>query len=328
VFNVFNYSLNKKITMELKKYLVKASLAFAISGSLILQGCDKDDDDPAPTPTITQTVVNGSDFSILEAAVLRAGLADYLSTTTNLTVFAPTNAAFTAAGLTEAVINTTDPATVAAILKYHVLATQIPSSSVPAGPNAEVTTVNGAKAFVTKNASGVYINGTAVTTADVAASNGVIHVIGSVLIPPPGTIVTIAAANPNFTYLVAAIGRANASGTNITAALSAAGPLTVFAPVNQAFIDAGFPTIASINAADPNTLKNILLYHVVGARVFSSDLVNNSTPTTAGGGTVLITLTGGAKVKGNGNPTAADITGVNIVATNGVVHVINKVLLP
>jgi uncharacterized surface protein with fasciclin (FAS1) repeats len=314
--------------MELRKYLVKTALLLTLSGSLLIQGCDKDDDPPPAPPTITQVVVNGSDFSILEAAVIRAGLTNYLSTTSNLTVFAPTNAAFTAAGLTEAVINTTDPVVLGNILKYHVLPTQIASSAVPAGPNAEVTTVNGAKAFVTKNASGVYINGTAVTTADVAASNGVIHVIGSVLLPPPGTIVTVATANPNFTYLVAAITRANASGTNVTAALSAAGPLTVFAPTNQAFIDAGFPTIASINAADANLLKNILLYHVIGARVFSSDLVNNSTPTTAGGGTVLITLTGGPKVKGNANASAADITGVNIGATNGVVHVINKVLLP
>lgn len=312
--------------MKLKQILSNTNL-FLLATAFSLASCDKDDD-IAPPPTITETVVADANFSLLETAVVRAGLATYLNNTANLTVFAPTNDAFLAAGLTESVINSTSVATLQAILQYHVLTTIIPSGSVPAGPNAEVTTAGGVKAFVTRNASGVFINGSKVVTADVNASNGFIHAIDAVLIPPAGNIVVTAQANPNFTYLVAAVLRADASGTSISGALSAAGPLTVFAPTNQAFINAGFPTIASINAADPNTLKNILLYHVIGARVFSSDLVNNSTPTTVGGGTVLVTLTGGAKVKGNGNPTASTITAANLVTTNGVIHVIDRVLLP
>ncbi|MDZ4793545.1 MAG: fasciclin domain-containing protein [Bacteroidota bacterium] len=314
--------------MNLKHLISRTGLFLLLSTPVLLTSCDKDEDDVPATPTITETVVASANFSLLKTAVVRAGLADYLNNTPNLTVFAPTNDAFLAAGLTEAVINATPIATLDAILKYHVLTTKIPSGSVPAGPNAEITTVGGVKAFVTKNAAGVFINGTPVVTADINASNGIIHAISAVLFPPAGNIVVTAQANPNFTYLVAAVLRADASGTSISGALSAAGPLTVFAPTNQAFIDAGFPTIASINAANANTLKNILLYHVIGARVFSSDLVNNSTPATAGGGTVLITLTGGAKVKGNGNATASTITGVNIVTTNGVIHVIDRVLLP
>lgn len=313
--------------MKLKHLISKASLFLLLSAPVVLTSCEKDDD-PAPTPTITETVVASANFSLLKAAVVRAGLGDYLNNTPNLTVFAPTNDAFTAAGLTESAINATPVATLQAILQYHVLTTKVNSGSVPAGPNAEVTTAGGVKAFVTKSAAGVFINGSAVVTADIEASNGVIHAINSVLIPPAGNIVVTAQANPNFTYLVAAVLRADASGTSISGALSAAGPLTVFAPTNQAFIDAGFPTIASINAADPNTLKNILLYHVIGARVFSSDLTNNSTPATAQGGTVLITLAGGAKVKGNGNATASNVVIANVVTTNGVIHAIDRVLLP
>ncbi|RYF93829.1 MAG: fasciclin domain-containing protein, partial [Chitinophagaceae bacterium] len=155
------------------------------------------------------------------------------------------------------------------------------------------------------------------------------HIIEKVLIPAGGLdIVDLAAADPRFTYLVAAVTRADASGTSISGALKAAGPLTVFAPVNQAFIDAGFPTIESIQAADPNTLSNILLYHVISARVFSSDLTEGATPTTAGGGVLTITLTGGAKVKGNANPMPANIAVTNVVAANGVIHAVDKVLLP
>jgi len=315
--------------MYIKNVIFKTLLLAPVAAVLTLTSCDKDDDDNnGSNRTVTETVVNEPDFSLLETAVVRADLAGYLGTTNNITVFAPNNTAFTAAGLTESAIGSTPVATLDAILKYHVIAQRIPSSSVPAGPNAEVTTVNGAKAYVTRDNRGVFINGVQVARADVNARNGVIHVLGSVLMPPSGNIVQTAAANTSFTYLVAAIQRAGASGTDIAAALSGAGPLTVFAPTNQAFIDAGFPTIASIQAADPNTLKNILLYHVINARVFSSDLREGATPATLQGANVTITLSGGAKVKGASNTTASNVTAANIVATNGVIHVIDRVLLP
>lgn len=313
--------------MDTTKFIRKTTLLFAVTTALFLSSCDKDDDSPV-AQNITQIVVSTPDFSLLETAVVRAGLDGTLATTPNLTVFAPNNAAFTAAGLTEAVINSTPVATLQAILQYHVLGSKVNSADVPAGPNAEVTTLGGVKAFATKNSSGVFINGVKVITADVSASNGVIHVVDRVLIPPTGNIVATAQANANLTYLVAAVLRADASGTSISGALSGAGPLTVFAPTNQAFIDAGFPTIASINAADPNTLKNILLYHVIAARVFSSDLTEGAQPTTLQGGKVTIKLAGGAKVRGLSNTSDSNIAITDIVATNGVVHVIDRVLLP
>jgi uncharacterized surface protein with fasciclin (FAS1) repeats len=311
----------------IKSFKLPAAM-LALTFGILFTSCDKDDDDTPAQKNITETVVASADFSLLETAVLRAGLEGTLATTPNLTVFAPTNAAFTAAGLNEAAINATPVATLQAILSYHVLPTTVSSANVPAGPNAAVTTLNGQSIFATKNTNGVFVNGVKVVTADVAASNGVIHAIDRVLFPASGNIVATAQANPNLSYLVAAVLRADASGTSISGALSAAGPLTVFAPTNQAFIDAGFPTIASIQAADPNTLKNILLYHVVAARVFSSDLTEGAQPTTAQGGKVTIKLAGGAKVRGASNTADSNITITDIVTTNGVVHVIDRVLLP
>jgi uncharacterized surface protein with fasciclin (FAS1) repeats len=110
--------------------------------------------------------------------------------------------------------------------------------------------------------------------------------------------------------------------------LSGTGPFTVFAPVNQAFINAGFPTIASIMNASPDALTPILAYHVIGARVFSSDLSDGMTPTMLSGGATTISLIGGAKIKGNGNATASNIVKTDILCTNGVIHVIDGVLLP
>ncbi len=149
--------------------------------------------------------------------------------------------------------------------------------------------------YITKNATGVFVNGASVTQADVAASNGVIHVINTVLMPPMGNIVEVAQANPNFSLLVAAVLRASQGSTNVAQVLAGAGPLTVFAPTNQAFINAGFANAAAIQAADPEVLKNILTYHVIAARVFSSDLTEGAKPATVNGATVSITLTGAPK---------------------------------
>ncbi|MBO9566792.1 MAG: fasciclin domain-containing protein [Niastella sp.] len=323
--------------MKSPRLFSKLLLVTLSAGTLAMTGCDKDDDDKPVQRNITETVVNDPQLTLLEAAVVKAGLANTLATTANLTVFAPDDAAFKQVDLngdgtadldTEAKINALDANGVAlltAVLQYHVLASKVMAADVPAGPNAAITTLGGKQAFATRNSAGVFINGVKVKKADVSATNGVIHIVDRVLMPPSGNIVQTASANPNFTYLVAAVQRA---GTDIVNALTAAGPLTVLAPTNQAFINAGFPTIASIQAADPNTLKPILLYHVVGARVFSSDLTEGAQPTTAGGGKVTITLSGGAKVKGNGNPSASNIVATDIVTTNGVIHVIDRVLLP
>jgi uncharacterized surface protein with fasciclin (FAS1) repeats len=271
-------------------------------------------------------------FNYLAAALARTGLTKVLATTDgSYTLFAPTNDAFIDAGFASVQDIMNAPVDVLKpILLYHVLGAEVTSGNVPAGPNAAVTTLNGADAYVTRKPDGsVFINGVPVILADVNAVNGVIHVIDKVLIPPTGNIVqTAIAANPEFTYLVAAVLRASQGSVNVAGLLSGAGPFTVFAPTNQAFINAGFPTIASITNASPAALTPILAYHVIGARVFSSDLTNGMQPAMFAGGTTTITLTGGPKIKGNNNSTASNIVKTDIVTTNGVIHVIDAVLFP
>ncbi len=202
------------------------------------------------------------------------------------------------------------------------------AADVPAGPNAKVVTAGGDSVFVTKNTKGVFVNGIPVTQADIAADNGVIHAIARVLLPPAGNLVQVVQADTSLTYLVAAVLRASTGTTNVAGVLSTGGIFTVFAPTNDAFRAAGFPTIASINAADPNTLTGILTYHVLAGRAFSSDLAEGAKPATLNGGTVTISLTGGATVKGNSNTGKSNIIATNIMASNGVVHKIDQVLLP
>jgi len=337
--------------MELRKYLVKASLLIAVSGSLVIQGCDKDDDPVVNQPkTITETVVDGASFTLLEAAVVKAGYANLLGTTANLTVFAPNDDAFrqldiTGDGVpdldTEAKINALTGAGIdllKSVLNYHVLTAKVPSSAITAAGIESATYATsgaGPKLFAKLNGSKAYINGVEVVAADVAASNGVIHVINKVLVPPAVTITGAVAANPGFSRLLYAINRVkNNGGADIAAALNGAGPFTVFAPTNTAFANSGFTTDASLDAVPVATLQSIILHHAVGARVFSSDLaagqVNSLLTATDAAKKLTINLTGPA-VYGGGNGAEATwpkITGVNLVQTNGVVHVIDRVILP
>jgi uncharacterized surface protein with fasciclin (FAS1) repeats len=290
--------------------------------------CKKDKDKEGSPKTITDVVSTNANFSTLKSAVVKANLGTTLSGPGPFSVFAPDNDAFTASGITSSVIAALSAAQLKDILLYHTIGSKIMAADVPAGPNAAVTTAGGGTVYVTKSSNGVFVNGWKVTAADIAASNGVIHSIEHVLMPPAGNLVEVAQANSSLTYLVAAVVRASEGNTNVADVLSSAGPFTVFAPTNQAFIDAGFPTIASIQAADPNTLASILTYHVLSARAFSSDLADGQNLTTVNGGTIKVGLGSSATVKGNSNTSASTITAVNIMAANGVVHVINKVLLP
>lgn len=164
--------------------------------------------------------------------------------------------------------------------------------------------------------SGVSINGSAnVTQADLNLKNGVIHVIDKVLLPP--TVVDIATANSNFSILVQAVVKAN-----LVATLNGAGPFTIFAPDNAAFktlfMQLGITGIADLTA---DQLTPILLYHVVNGNIRSNQLTDG--PVTTLNGTIQITLMPTPKINGSANIIATDIQ-----ATNGVVHVIDAVLLP
>jgi len=132
----------------------------------------------------------------------------------------------------------------------------------------------------------------------------------------------------NLSLLVAAVNRAASGNPAVLTALTGPGPLTVFAPTNAAFAAAGFANEAAINAAAPATLANILLYHVVPARAFSTNLTNGDV-TTAQTGRLTIAVSGtGVTVKGARNATAANVNPANVVATNAVIHVVDQVLLP
>ncbi len=312
--------------MKMTKLISRWPLLLAFGAVTVFASC-KDDDDPGvtPNPTVVDIAQSDTSFSILVAALQKANLVTTLSNrSANFTVFAPTNTAFRNAGITAAAIAGFTPAQVndvlTPILTYHVVAAKVNASAVPASDT--VKTVNGKNLFASKNANGVFVNGVKVVTTDLNAANGVVHVINSVLIPPTKTIAQIVTDDPaNFSLLLTAVVRAGLAGT-----LSGPGKFTVFAPVNSGF-PAALDTDAEINAAPTATVAGIVGSHAFATNIFAGDLVAGATGATVNPATTLTIGLNPATVKITGSAnTASNITTTNIVATNGVVHVINRVL--
>jgi uncharacterized surface protein with fasciclin (FAS1) repeats len=324
--------------MKRNKSLQSIFVVAALGAIITFSSCKKSDPAPAPTPTPAPNVVgiaqSDTSFSILVAAVAKAGLVDFLSDATkNFTVFAPNNNAFRAAGYTADIINNLSATAVTNVLTplltYHVLGARVPSTGVPTSDT--VKTLNGRNIYASKSSGGaVFINGIRVVTADLNGTNGVVHVIGSILVPPTQTIAQIVSTDPRFALLLTAVGRASSgvAGGGLLTALSSPGKYTVFAPVSTGF-PAALDTDAEINAVAPAAVAAILGSHAFGTNIFASDLVAGPTGATLNPLTTLtIALpTAGPNVKiTNSANAASNITTANVVATNGVIHIINTVM--
>ena len=304
------------------------TVLFALCLFAAVTSCSKDDDDNNNAPnTVAKVVSDDDDLSTLEAAVVKGNLTATLSGPGPLTLFAPANEGFDNAGITSADIDAMASSDVEKILLYHTIPSEILAAGVPAGPNAKVITAGGDSVFVTNNSNGVFINGVKVVQADIDATNGVVHKTDNVLMPAVGNIVVTAQADTTFSFLVAALTHASTGTYNLVSILSGPDLHTVFAPTNDAFRAMGLTSVDQINALLPDALAYILLYHVMDGRKFSSDLVDGQ-QATLNAQPITVTTSGGFTVHGSDNGTASNVIKGNIVATNGVIHVIDQVLEP
>jgi uncharacterized surface protein with fasciclin (FAS1) repeats len=314
----------------MKRQFLKYVLA--ASAALTLAACGGSDD-PAPTPAPTKNIVElaqgTADLSILVEAVVAAGLAPTLSGTGPFTVFAPTNAAFAAAltelGLTKAeLLAPANKALLTQILTYHVVSGKVLKAQVPVG--APITTLQGESFTVDATLAITDQRGRKanITATDIEATNGVVHLIDKVILPTNKNVVQVAQGNPDFSVLVEAVVAAGLAPT-----LSGTGPFTVFAPTNAAFTAAltelGLTKAQLLDPANKALLTKILTYHVVAGKVLKAQVPVGTpiptlqTETFTVDATLTITDQRGRKAK---------ITATDIAATNGVVHVIDKVILP
>jgi len=290
-------------------------IALLVTASLLVTPAvvaDENDDIP------TNAQNTGVHDSLVDALV-HADLVSTLQGDGPFTVFAPTDAAFADAGIDLSTFDTDEEnATLVDILTYHVYSGSVAAADVTDGMSA--TMVNGDNVTFTVTNESVMIGDATVTSADVMASNGIIHVIDKVLMPPAdlGDIPTVAQGTGAHDSLVAAVIQANLLTT-----LQGDGPFTVFAPTDAAFADAGIDLSTFDTDEENATLVDILTYHVYSGSVAAADVTDGMSATMVNGDSVTFTVTDGTVMVGDATVTTADV-----MASNGIIHVIDKVLMP
>lgn len=300
--------------------------------TVALSGCGGGDDQVPPSNLADVAQAQG--LTALKAAATKAGLSATLSNPdAHLTVFAPTDAAFTTLATqlgfssAAAMVDALPASALANILSYHVLGSRKSGSDLAAGGATQPTAYmfEGAAATLkVSTSSGVTLTDAdlttaRVTTADVPASNGVLHVVDKVLVPPGVlNVVQMAQANPAFSTLVGAVVSANLQGT-----LAGAGPFTVFAPTNDAFA-AISTTVAGLS---PAQLTKVLTYHVLPQQVLAAAIPFGTPVATVEGETLTINA-GTPPTITDKTAAPAAIQATDVRASNGVIHVVGKVLLP
>ncbi len=275
----------------------------------------------APTTTlmpdtefdIVGTALQATFFTKLAAYVVNAGLVDTLRGGP-FTVFAPTDEAFSK--IPPDILHAVeDNDLLATVLTYHVVAGEVALADLKDG---ELQTVAGIPLTISHVGDQVYVNGNAVAVGDVAATNGVIHVMGDVLVPPIGDIIDVATTLPGFETLAALVTQADLIDT-----LKGDGPFTVFAPLDAAFEALPQATLDAVTS-DPDLLATVLAYHVVAGKISLSDMKDGDTLETVAGLELEVTKDEAGTTFVNGIPVAVG----NVQATNGVIHVLGKVLVP
>jgi uncharacterized surface protein with fasciclin (FAS1) repeats len=297
----------------------------------MLQGCNDDNDtvvlEPiVPPNTIVDVAVADGNFTVLVTALQATGLdAALADPNINYTVFAPTDEAFALLGDDAIAELLADTDKLTNILTYHVVSSEVDAAAATAAAGGTVEMLNESSVGLSLSGDDLLVNASTVIVPDVMASNGIIHAIDAVLMPPSmneptGTIVDVASGDDRFSTLVAALGAADLVG-----ALSGEGPFTVFAPTNAAFDLIASGTIDSL-LADQEKIANLLKQHVVAGEV-------NSAAAYAANGTSVPTLSM-AEIGVNINTTtdalsfgAANIIQTDIHTTNGIIHVIDAVVL-
>jgi uncharacterized surface protein with fasciclin (FAS1) repeats len=308
--------------------LTRSSVALSLAFLLAACGSDTADAGTPPTQNVVQLAQGNPNLSILVEAVVAADLAGTLSAPGPYTVFAPTNAAFAALltelGVTKAELLANKPL-LTAVLQYHVLGARVARAQIPVGK--AITPLAGGFFKIDQSGMDLVItdgrNRTAkIVATDIAASNALVHVVDKVILPANKNIVQTAQALPDFSILVEAVVAADLATT-----LSGTGPFTVFAPTNAAF--AALLTELGVTKADllanKPLLTAVLTYHVLGARVLKADVVPGAQPNTVQGENFSISA---ALAITDKRARTANIVATDVLTSNGVIHVIDRVILP
>ena len=293
--------------MKIQFRAIAAALAFTVAGATSFAA------------DIVDTAVGAGKFKTLAAALEAADLVDTLKGKGPFTVFAPTDEAFAKLppGTVATLLKPENKGKLASILTYHVVPGKVLAKQVVSINGA--VTVNGQRVDIKVDGSQVKIDSANVVATDVVCDNGVIHIIDSVILPADKSIPEVATEAGKFKTLLAA-----AKAAGLVDALSGDGPLTVFAPTDAAFEKLPKDTVATLlKPENKSKLADILKFHVVPGRVYSEKVLSSKAVKSLGGASFSVSMKGGAAMVNNSKIIATDID-----ASNGVIHIIDSVLIP
>jgi uncharacterized surface protein with fasciclin (FAS1) repeats len=326
--------------------MFKITSWLALASCSLLVACGSSNNHP---PSILDTAKGNTNLSSLVAVAQYASdnndIVNLIANPGTLTVFAPTNAAFDALAVeltgnasakAADLLTPANKALLKSVLQYHVLGTKVVAASIPFGKT--ITSAQGSIFKIDTGTPPIITDGrnrkSKITATDIDANNGVVHLVDKVILPADKTIVATAiASSPEFTSLVAALQFASDNNDLVTL-LSGTGPFTVFAPTNAAF-DAlakeltGNPAAKAADILVPTNkalVKSILQYHVLTSRVLKAEVpVNTAIATALTGKTFIVSS---ALAITDGRARSANIVSTDVLTSNGVIHVLDKVILP
>lgn len=311
----------------MRKFLLYIFLIITVAP--FVSSCEKEEK-TTKLPSLDEYLSSQTDLSIFKQAIEKAGLQSFKDGPGPFTWLAPTNAAFTAAGITADSINKMTQGAVNYLVMYHLINGSVPTLEMIANNSFPRGTLLGntgsTQVFLGRKLPDYFVNGSKITSPDNNLSNGVVHIINRVNIPPAlvGNVQTILTTSGKHSLFIAALTKANRwtqfAGTST---------FTILAPTDEAMIANGY-TAAAITAATVPSIDSLVRYHYFNSlRLFSNDFNNSLTPQTALGATkTILAVNDGTKLKGQKNSAPVDIVGIDRLGVNGVVHTIGGVLKP
>jgi len=318
--------------MKLFNYKFLRTAFVAVSAVVIFAGCEDDDDNvtgPSPTDNADAKLTARADLSLFKAAVEKTRLTNFTKGGGPFTFFVPNDDAFHAAGVNSAAdLSLIDSNLLVTIVTYHIQNTGRSYVEIPLGPNANMVTQSGLTQYASRKlpplTPNAYINGVKIIESDIRVSNGLIHVLEKVLLPPVLTTAQALTANPTYARFMQALVKTNTVTTT--------SGLTVFAVDNATMIAAGYDSTTIANATGPalTTLTAIMKFHTVPKRIFSPDFVPGVPLKTVQTGNITVAGTiGSFTLKGAGNPTPFQVAaGQDLITTTGVILPISGLLKP
>ncbi|MBS1729708.1 MAG: fasciclin domain-containing protein [Bacteroidetes bacterium] len=295
---------------------------FLGAGVLTITSCNKNNTEINPPPVnIADYIAGNPDFSMMESALVRSGLATQIENATDITFLLPDNAALQNAGIDQNYLNNLSTDDLTQFVLYHEIDKKISSVDFPISDT--ISTVSNLHIFSSMNDNGIFINGILLKQTDIQATNGLVHLLTKALVPPETTLYNIIAANPDLTLMKAAIDKAGLAST-----LQNGGKYTVFAPTNTAFNNAGYMTVTDINNADAAVITKIVKDQILPTEFFNSDFIAGITLKNLQGDDLLVNaVPPSLSLVGSAQPPST-ITTFDILGTNGVEQVIDRVILP